>query len=56
LFNVSVDDFEGNKLVVVGVAAANEEKRRISAIDNLGVWKQPQSAKKAAREVEILGK
>lgn len=38
LFDVTVDDFEGYELVVIGGAAGNEEKRGISAVDDLSVF------------------
>jgi hypothetical protein len=33
-----MNNLEGDQLVVSGVAAGDEEERRIAAIDNLGVW------------------
>ena len=39
LFDISVDDFEGDQFVVLGGAAGDEEEGRISAIDNFRVFK-----------------
>lgn len=33
-----MDDFEGDELVVVGVAAGDEEEGGVSAVDDFGVW------------------
>lgn len=38
LFNVSVDDLQSNQFVVGRGTAGNEEKGRITAIDNFGVY------------------
>lgn len=32
-----MDDFEGNQLVVVCIAASNEEERGVAAVNNLGI-------------------
>lgn len=37
LFDVSVNNLEGDQLVVIGGAAGDEEKRCISAVDDLGI-------------------
>jgi hypothetical protein len=37
LFDVSVNNFEGNQLVVFGRAASDEEERSISAVDDLSI-------------------
>lgn len=37
LFDVAVDDLEGDELVVSGVAAGDEEKRGVSAVNNLSI-------------------
>jgi hypothetical protein len=38
LFNVTVDDLEGDQLVVGGVAASDEKQGGIASIDNLAVY------------------
>jgi hypothetical protein len=37
LFDISVNNFEGDQLIVVGGAAGNEEERSISAVDDLSI-------------------
>ena len=39
LLDVAMDDLEGDQLIVSRVAAGDEEERGISAIYDLGVWK-----------------
>lgn len=39
LLDIAMDNLEGNQLIVGGVAAGDEEERGISAIYDLGVWK-----------------
>lgn len=38
LFDISVDNFEGDQLVIFGGASGDEEERCISAIDNLCIY------------------
>ena len=38
LFNISVDDLEGNELVIGRGASGNEEERGITTVDYLRIW------------------
>jgi hypothetical protein len=40
LFDVSVNNFESNQLVILRVAAGDEEQRSVSSVYDLGVWQK----------------